>query len=167
MIPMPKFQPCQRGFSLAEVLITLAIMGFAIPWILVATRSTLSSRQTAELDTRANWIVRDVQQRLMMKWASGDQASGIDQAFPFPVRDSPGQHLELLYDQHGESIRAPISQAVYLVRIDAEHHESPQAGPLATERARIRISVQQPANGPEGKRNKRAYEYLATRGAKQ
>ena len=147
-----------RGMTLGEVLVTLAVIGFTVPLILAATTSTLRSRQAAEFDTRANWILKDVQQRIMMKWASRDMASGIDRVFPFPTPESSQHHLELHYEQDGRWMREPPSASAYLVKIDAE----PYGNSAPVELARIIITVQHPVKAPENKRNKRVYEYITT-----
>jgi prepilin-type N-terminal cleavage/methylation domain-containing protein len=160
MKPNRKIQIFENGLTLAEVLVTLAIIGFAVPLILAATASALRSRQAAEFDTRANWILRDAQQRIMMKWASRDIASGIDRAFPFPTPESPQHPLEMHYGQDGEWMKKSSPDSVYLVQIEAKPYEGSAPG---LQLARIKLTVQQPASAPANKRNKRGYEYITTR----
>ena len=151
----------QTGMTLTEVLVTLAILGFTVPVILAATAWSLRSRQAAEFDTRSNWMLRDVQQRITMKWASRDLASGIDQAFPFPNQDNPEPSIEWLYDQDGELAKNP-SEAAYLVRVVAKLYQPDERSSSPLKLVKISITIHSSARATLNQRNQRVFHYITS-----
>lgn len=147
-----------RGMTLAEVVLAIAIIGFAIPLITAGMTSAQHTRQAAEADTRSAWLVRDAQRRMIRLWAETADSKSGETSFTFPSANSEGSSLELFYDRSG-TLLSEIAPAIYRVTVDAKPHEHLGNSVLAW----ITVEIQYPANAPTGKRNAHIYQFLSTR----
>ena len=153
----------ERGMTLTELVIAIAIIAFAIPLILAASGGAHQTRQAAEADTRSSWLVRDVQRRIINGWSVPMPSRGFEKSFPFPSAGSPEVTMELSYNQDGELLAEANGQATYLVTVTAEPYVPPPNQTIASTLALISINIQYPAKAFPNKRKKLTYQFISLR----
>lgn len=172
---IPALNRARPGMTLMEVVIAIGIVAFVIPLILAATGSAGNSRRSAEADTRSAWLVKQVRQEILAKWAEPEQESVIEAAFPYPAGGAGSSTAVLVYDNGGEfisegtpaDISAPstIANAAYLISVTAEPHSPPNGVLPATAEpmALISITIRHPAKAAPGNRSTFHYKLVSTR----
>ena len=152
-----------------EVVIALAIVGFALPLIMAATSSTGNTLRNAEADTRSAWIARHVQRQIIAKWAEPPIESEITSAFDFPVTGTEESTAVLIFDREGTFLSegssddltasSQVPDAVFAANITAKLHENSLA--------LVSITINHPAKAPAAKRSSYRYKFLTTRQGNQ
>jgi hypothetical protein len=153
----------KRGTTLTEVVIALSVIAFSVPLILGATGGAHQSRQDAEADTRAIWIVGDVKRRVINKWSTDTQRSDVEETLIFPSSATPKNTIKMFYDKQGSLIEHDHEKGVYLVTVEASPyvrtHYYSDISPLA----RVIIKIQQPAKSSSDRQKKLTYQFVSNR----
>lgn len=150
----------QRGMTLAEVVIAIAIIASTVPLILAATSAAHRARQSTEADTRSAWLVRDVQRRIQHEWTEPEKKSNLKIPFQFPTENSPEVTMELAYRKDGTFVPADdMKNVVYFAWIKAESYMQTTNKPKSLPLALVSIKIQAASH----KRTKLNYRYVSTR----
>lgn len=130
--PTPEMQPRTRaGFSLAEVMLAMAIASFALLALIAVLPEGLELLRDAEKRAAEARIVQDVTARYqMLDWATADMDNSSEEEFEFDVSGNP-------LDQAGDRDRV-----VYKARVKIEPAKSlPNEGSPSPFLRRLRIRI--------------------------
>jgi hypothetical protein len=152
-----------RGTTLTEVLIAVSVLAFSVPLILAATGGTYRSRQDAEADTRAIWIVGDVKRRVINKWSTDTQRSDVEETLIFPSSATPKNTIKMFYDKQGSLIEHDHEKGVYLVTVEASQYVRPHYYSDISPLARVIIKIQHPAKSSSDRQKKLTYQFVSNR----
>lgn len=155
----------KSGMTLSEVVIATAIIAVCIPLMMAASGGAYRSNLDAEADTRSAWLVRDVQRRIISRWAESSSYAHSEMPFAFPSADSPGSIMELNYKNDGTLLSDDINQATYLVTVEAEAYTPETGNTPVSSLAIVSIIIEYPAKASSNHRKKLTYQYISRRDA--
>ncbi len=150
--------------TLMETVIALGMIAFTVPLILAGTRASLEDRRNAEADTRAAWLVKDVQRQIAAVWATPARETDLPASldFSFPAFGSSSDPIVLIYDNSGGLIGTgssadlksgcKASGARYLVTAYSKIQTPANLFTSPPDLSRLYFQVHHPAKAPLTKR---------------
>jgi type II secretory pathway pseudopilin PulG len=175
MIPYPKKHRSQksRGLTLMETVIAVGVIAFAVPIILATSNNSTKIRRDAEAETRATWIVTDVQRMLTESWRNIPHEA-LNPAPAFPDFASQQAPIVFYYDVDGRFLQVGAAsdletgtkfpRAVYLVTLYGIGQDPQNFLPVQPKQlSLVTIEIQQPAAAPQGKRQISSFNVMIPR----
>jgi type II secretory pathway pseudopilin PulG len=171
--PQKRHPEQSHGFTLMETVIAVGIIAFAVPIILATTSNSTKIRRDAEAETRASWIVTDVQRLLTESWRNiRHEALNPPPAFPdFASKEAP---IVFHYDIDGRFLQlgtpndlqtaTKLPRSVYLVTLYGTGQDPQNFLPAPIKQlSLVTVDVHSPAAAPMGKRQISSYNVLIPR----
>lgn len=150
--------------TLMETVIAIGVIAFTVPLILAGTSASLDDRRNAEADTRAAWLVKDVQKQIAATWATPARQTYLPTSLnlSFPTFGSSSNPIVLIYDSTAGFISAGSSTDVksgtktsgahFLVTAYSKLQNPANLTTSSAELSRIYLQIHYPAKAPLAKR---------------
>jgi len=175
MIPHPPKRHFKknRGLTLMETVIAVGIIAFAVPIILATTSNSTKIRRDAEGETRASWIVTDLQRMLTESWRNIPHEA-LTPAPPFPDFASEEAPLVFHYDIDGRFLQtgttsdvqngSKLPRSVYLVTLYGTGQDPQNFLPVQPKQlSLVTVDIHYPSAAPRAKRQISSYNVMIPR----